>query len=369
MTKKEYRAPHVALVFWQWDIGGVQTRMTDVITALNQAHGVCVTLLLRKKIQKERPLPKHSALFETIYCPKYFSWSRWLFFFWSIFRLAACEPTHILSVLNRFQVIAVIAKWLISLRGKKVKIVLNQPIYTSFYIAQFEAWYWTYLVTFFYNKADVILVQTNAVADDLQTQFGVRKELLKIIPNWTNVRTMNHKKFFDLIFIGRLSPEKGLTDFLYLCEIRAAADPTFRACIVGDGKLKAALLSWLRAHRLQGRIWYAGYQQNALPWVAQARVLCLFSKNEGMPMSVLEAMSMGVPAVINNFPGAHEVVSHGVTGYVCNTQAEYATSSERLLGDRALYERFSRAAQSHIKKYFDSKNLSIFVDTLLKNTD
>ncbi len=364
MTKLMQPSSHLALVFWQWDIGGIQTRMTDVITTLTQKHKIRVTLLLRKKINKERALPQKSIHFQIVYCPRYLAWSRWLFFFWSIYSLYSYEPTHILTLLNRFHVIGSIAKWLLIFKGRWVRVVLNQPIFTSYYIAQFEGWYWKHLITFFYNKADRILVQTQAVADDLQMHFGVRRNLIKIIPNWTTMRAQTSEKFFDLVFIGRLSPEKGLSDFLSVCEAMAISNQAFRACIVGDGELRESLLSWLHSHKLQTRIWYAGYQQNALPWIAQSRVLCLFSKNEGMPMSVLEAMSMGVPVIVKDFPGATEVVTHGINGYVCGNHSHYLRAVQCLLSDNNRYKRFCRAAQTQVQKQFSLQNLDTFVTNL-----
>lgn len=353
-------------MFWQWDIGGVQTRMSDVIDYLVHKKHLRVTLLLRKKIDIERQLPSQNVLFKVIYCPHFLSWSRWLFFVWLLFSIWKLNPSHILTLLNRFHTIGVLGKWLLMLKGVKTRVILNQPIVTSRYIRQFEHPVWHILVTVFFNRADKIIVQTQAVANDLINTFNITPKLIFIIKNWTKrrKRTVVEKKY-DLIFVGRLSKEKHIDSFLRVCKILHKKIPTFSACIVGDGVERNFVHSFISYHNLSKKIDYIGFQNNPLVFIQQAKLMYLPSENEGMPMSVIEAMSVGVPAIVRDFPGANELISNGHDGFICPDELSSSVVIYRLLIDTALYRRLSQSACTTIRTCYNHDNLVSFVNTFL----
>jgi glycosyltransferase involved in cell wall biosynthesis len=66
---------------------------------------------------------------------------------------------------------------------------------------------------------------------------------------------------------------------------------------------------------------------------------------EGMPLTVLEAMSAGVPVVALNNLGTRDVVIHGETGYLANTEEELLTFVQVLAARPELRERMSRNAR------------------------
>jgi glycosyltransferase involved in cell wall biosynthesis len=353
-------------MFWQWDIGGVQTRMSDVIDYLVHKKHSRVTLLLRKKIDTERQLPSLNLLFKVIYCPRFLSWSRWLFFVWLLLSIWMLKPSHILTLLNRFHLIGVLGKWLLVLKGVRTRVILNQPIVTSRYIRQFEHPVWQILVSIFFNKADKIIVQTQAVANDLINTFNITPKLIFIVKNWTKKRKMIiAEKKYDLIFVGRLSKEKHIDSFLKVCNILRKKIPTFSACIVGDGVERNFVHSYISHHNLIKTIDYMGFQNNPLLFIQQAKLMYLPSENEGMPMSVIEAMSVGVPAIVRNFPGADELISNGHDGFICPDELTSSLITYQLLSDTALYRRLAQSACNTIHTHYDRKNLVSFVNTLL----
>ncbi len=366
MISPQQSDAHVLVMFWQWDIGGVQTRMSDVIDYLVHKKHSKVTLLLRKKIENERQLPSQNALFRVIYCPTFLSWSRWLFFMWLLLSIWKLNPSHILTILNRFHLIGVLGKWLLMLKGVNTRVILNQPIVTSRYIRQFEHPVWHILVNIFFNRADKIIVQTQAVANDLINTFNITPKLIFIVKNWTKKRKKClYEKKYDLIFVGRLSKEKHIDSFLTVCSLLHKKIPTFSACIVGDGVEKKFVHSYISYHNLSKTIDYIGFQDTPLVFIQQAKLMYLPSENEGMPMSVIEAMSIGVPAIVGDFPGADELISSGHDGFICTDEVRSSLVIYRLLIDTVLYRRLSQSACTTIRTYYNRNNLVLFVNRLL----
>jgi glycosyltransferase involved in cell wall biosynthesis len=110
----------------------------------------------------------------------------------------------------------------------------------------------------------------------------------------------------EVIFVGRLSREKGATLFAEAAR-RAGIVPTF----VGDGPLAADLRAAYPEARLLGWQDAAGVQAA----VRAARALVFPSIwYEGQPLTVLEAKAMGVPVIVSDACAGREEVEDGVTG-------------------------------------------------------
>ena len=110
----------------------------------------------------------------------------------------------------------------------------------------------------------------------------------------------------DVIFVGRLSPEKGA--FLYAeAARRAGMVPTY----VGDGPIAGELAARYPEARLLGWTDPAGVQRA----MRAARALVFPSLwYEGQPLTVLEAKGLGVPVIVSDACAGREEVVDGVTG-------------------------------------------------------
>jgi glycosyltransferase involved in cell wall biosynthesis len=90
-------------------------------------------------------------------------------------------------------------------------------------------------------------------------------------------------------------------------------------------------------------------QANGLAIMAGARVYLSTSRREGMPITLLEAMALGKPAVCTDVTGNRDLVDRGVTGHLASTAHDLAESVEALLVDRARADALGRAARRLIE--------------------
>jgi len=70
--------------------------------------------------------------------------------------------------------------------------------------------------------------------------------------------------------------------------------------------------------------------------MAHADVFLMPSLWEGMPLALIEAQAAGVPAVVSNVVGCRDVVQHGVTGFICDTDEELCARTQQLIEDAEL---------------------------------
>ena len=111
--------------------------------------------------------------------------------------------------------------------------------------------------------------------------------------------------------IGRLSPEKGQMIFLKAMEKVAAHLPEVKALIIGDGRDRSLLEKFCHEKGLSDRVLFSGHQERVADYYGIIDLLVLPSLSEGLPNTVLEAMSFSVPVLATAVGGVPEVIQDG----------------------------------------------------------
>ncbi len=141
----------------------------------------------------------------------------------------------------------------------------------------------------------------------------------------------------DIIFVGRLSPEKGA--ILYAEASRRAG---IAATFVGDGPIAAELMARYPEAKILGWADPSGVQAA----MRAARALVFPSLwYEGQPLTVLEAKALGVPVIVSDACAGREEVVDGVTGlWFASGDADDLARALRALHEDTLVAAMSRAA-------------------------
>jgi len=78
---------------------------------------------------------------------------------------------------------------------------------------------------------------------------------------------------------------------------------------LGDGELLSECKKLVLDAGLEDRITFPGWQKDVMQWLKKFDIFLLYSKWEGLPISILEAMSIGLPIVASDINGNNELVS------------------------------------------------------------
>ena len=158
-----------------------------------------------------------------------------------------------------------------------------------------------------------------------------------------------------VLFLGRLEAAKGIFDLLEAVAALRAAIPDVRLVCAGDGERIAVAryaerLGMAEAVRFTG--WVGPSGKRAL--LESAAVFALPSYDEAMPVSLLEAMSAGVPVIASPVGGIPEVVVDGVSGYLAapGDTATLERLLRKLLLDRSLGSRIGAAGRESARLRF-----------------
>jgi glycosyltransferase involved in cell wall biosynthesis len=151
----------------------------------------------------------------------------------------------------------------------------------------------------------------------------------------------------NVLFLGKIAPEKGVFDLLEALALVRARLPGTRLVLAGEGdtseaRMRADALGLHDSVELPG--WISGARKEQL--LRDTSVFALPSYFECMPMSLLEAMAIGIPCVASDVGGIPDIVSDGVEAALTppGDVTALAQALERLLVDREAYVRLSEAA-------------------------
>jgi glycosyltransferase involved in cell wall biosynthesis len=118
---------------------------------------------------------------------------------------------------------------------------------------------------------------------------------------------------------ARLVGEKDHFTLLRAFAIVAAAVPGAELQIAGDGFLHDRLIDLTKELNLTDRVTFLGPIAHAAEFLSHLDVFVLSSLNEGLPLTVLEAMAAGLPIVSTRAGGVAEAVREGQNAYLADT--------------------------------------------------
>jgi L-malate glycosyltransferase len=123
-----------------------------------------------------------------------------------------------------------------------------------------------------------------------------------------------------IALVGRMVPVKRVDLFLEAAALLIKAKPDrYRFVVVGDGPLLGEMRALASRLGIEADVDFLGFQTNSLTILKQMDCLAITSDHEGLPMVVLEALSLGVPVVAHAVGGLPEVLQ-GVRGQRLVTQ-------------------------------------------------
>jgi len=211
-----------------------------------------------------------------------------------------------------------------------------------------------------------------AVSEDvkrfLEQRAGVSSDRIVVVPNGVPVhdppsyeRVSKLRKDLDLNehtrvigTVGSLYPVKGHT---YLIDaavpvVRRFPDVVF--LVVGRGGLRDELEAQAQRLGVASRFHFLGHREDVRDLLGVCEVFVLPSLSEGMPLSILEAMAAGIPAVATRVGGVPEVIEDGKAGILVPPADSHALAKgiATLLEDRTLATKMGNSAREVVARRF-----------------
>lgn len=254
--------------------------------------------------------------------------------------------------------------------------ILGKKIVFHIHGAEFNIFYHReagYIKKYFIRKviclADELIVLSEQWKKDIEKMIRTRKEI-KVVLNPAAMsplkranRNIINTNTLKILFMGRLEERKGVYDLVKSASKVLLQEQNIKFVLCGDGEIEKVR----RIIQKRGLARYfdiPGWITDKIKYFREADIYILPSYYEGLPMSILEAASYGLPIISTPVGGIPEVVEDGLNGFLINP-GDIETMTERLLTlilSPELRSRMGQCAHNKIKTKFD-------VNTIVKQLD
>ena len=165
--------------------------------------------------------------------------------------------------------------------------------------------------------------------------------------------------------VGRLSDQKNPIEWIQIAQKISLEEDNVVFLLVGDGPLRLDVEEEINEFFLSEKFILPGLTRDVLSYFSIIDIFLITSLWEGLPRTVLEAMAMGIPVVAYKSGGIPEIVSDGITGYLCKAGdiESMVKRSIFLLKNHLLREEMGRKGNLLIRNDFD---LQVMIEHISK---
>ena len=222
------------------------------------------------------------------------------------------------------------------------------------------------------HAAAAVVTVSDANAQYMVDTLHAPHNNLSIIPcgidtDWFRPGTARQSSPPLLVCASRLQPHKNIAVLLQACAILQDQGTAFQCAVLGDGDERLQLAAMRDSLGLRDHVHFHGMatQEEVRNLWRKASVGLLTSLAEGMPVSLMEALSCAVPVVATAVGGIPEMIQSGANGYVVpvNDPEAVADGVAQILDSPARAQRMRQAARDTALTRF---SLGLQVDRLLQ---
>lgn len=219
------------------------------------------------------------------------------------------------------------------------------------------------LIKLLFDKSDAVFVLSNSWKNFVET-ISINKNIY-ILNNGSSVEKFGDKIVNDngdilIVFMGRLGKRKGTYDLIEAFREVIKEISNVKLLLGGDGDIEdvKSLISDLDLiDKVKVLGWVSGSEK--IMTFRKADIYVLPSYNEGLPGSILEAMSAGAPIVTTPVGGIPEAVKDGVNGFLIKPGDIKHLASKLIIlcKDEQLRIQMGNASKKIIQGKFDIKQI------------
>lgn len=161
------------------------------------------------------------------------------------------------------------------------------------------------------------------------------------------------------ISVGRLSPEKDYGTLLRAMTVVLRRFPNFRLKLVGDGAERPKLESMAKELGIENQIEFLGERTDVHDLLATAGFFVSSSKTEGISLTLLEAMAVGLPVVTTAVGGSPEIVVPNHTGKLVPSEDPrlLGNAMVEMIEEQAIWPEIGKAGRERVESHFNVRKM------------
>ena len=138
--------------------------------------------------------------------------------------------------------------------------------------------------------------------------------------------------------------------------------PEIKAIWIGEGEMKNDMKQKIKELGMENNVKLLGFKNNPYEYMKKSKIFLLTSDWEGFGLSAFEALTLGLPCVVNNVGGLREIVTNDCGKLFVNSQ-EAVENIIKMLKDTKLLENKSQKAKNRAKHL---ENINDYIEKIIK---
>lgn len=193
------------------------------------------------------------------------------------------------------------------------------------------------------------LIERNGVCPERSVSIPTGIDLARFQPGDRTAARMKLNLPQDRTIIGIVAALRREKGHQYLCEAMQRLDrPDIKLLIVGDGLSQDLVAGWVAENGLTEQTHLAGHQTDVTPYLQAMDLFVLPTwAIEGVPQSIMQAMSCELPVISTRVGSVEQAVEDGITGRLVTPEnpVELCEAIRDLLDDHSLRQRYAQAGR------------------------
>ena len=235
----------------------------------------------------------------------------------------------------------------------------------------------SWMFKLFFGRANAFIVLSDAFRKKLEN-WGVTKPIYREVTVLSNdslagvdvqevVRKRHQSGKWRILFLSRVLRTKGIYETVEAASLLKAKYPNVELVVAGEGAELDKVKRF--AHDVgASNVTFPGYVRGEAKrrLLEEANIFCLPSYSEGFPVAVVEAMAFGLPVVTRPVGGLVDFFKDGEHGFMSDSgdPAVVANMIERLLLDKALYDRISLTNYQYAQDHFSASDAAARLENI-----
>ncbi|MCS6823082.1 MAG: glycosyltransferase [Cytophagaceae bacterium] len=262
--------------------------------------------------------------------------------------------------------------WITMMAGIRLKLLTGKKLLVHIHSLEYDRYgedsrNWVYyLERKAMDMADSIISVSHYTKNIAVKYYDIYPEKINVIHPITNeqiVREKAQKKStcVNLLYVGRLAPQKGVLHFIQICEKIHLSYPDIKFIITGEGELQAELNERIENSFARQNFVQLGFlnetEKNEL--YPEIDIFCHTSISEPFGLAALEAALHGIPCILSRNSGIAEILTESIRINPLDTDG-YACAILSLLESDSLKKLIINGQYENLKKAFTESYLSKF---------
>jgi len=224
---------------------------------------------------------------------------------------------------------------------------------------------------FEHPRLRAVICNSNMVREEIRRRFGLAAEKLHVIYNGVDLEHFHPRHRAALreraraeldvaagetlfVFVGSGFARKGLDTAI--SALAGCGNAPYRLAVAGADRDSARFAALAAAGGVGGRVRLLGGREDVRPLYAAADCFILPTRYDPFPNTFLEALAMGLPAIVGRRSGAAETVRHGENGWICEPDdgaglAQLMHAAAQVAADEVRRAAVHAAARSTAERY------------------